>query len=169
MEEEWADIPGYEGRYQASSRGNIRSVIFDKPKPRKTHKGRRGYIYISLADKDGKRRTRLVHRCVLAAFSRRSLDTKEICNHIDLDKSNNNIENLEWTSFSRNQKHTWERGVLDKQLADRRQLYDFQADQVRELYASGFGQSEIARMFRVSQAVIRGIVTGKTYKRKVGK
>lgn len=99
MEEIWKDIDGYEGLYQVSNLGNVRSLNFgrkkeiQKLKPRKT---RAGYLQVDLCGK-GKTKTASVHRLVAGAFLD-NIDNHPYINHKDENKENNNIENLEWCS-----------------------------------------------------------------------
>jgi hypothetical protein len=108
MTESWRPIPGYEGAYEASDLGNIRSLN------RITDRGRRwrgkvmtptamqnGYLIVTLW-RDGKQRTRLVHRLVLMAFEGAPPHGTEGL-HADADRANNALTNLSWGSHSENQ------------------------------------------------------------------
>lgn len=129
MESEvWKDIPGYEGLYQASNLGQIRSL------PRTMTKGRvlkpyvnkrNGYCYVSMC-KDGRVMTKRVHKMVYMAFHGDVLphkyDQRFTIDHIDGDKTNNRIENLDVCDQSENQKRayalglerkTWRKPVID--------------------------------------------------------
>lgn len=117
MKEIWKDIIGYEGYYQASDLGNIKSLnrIVNHPlygdmpvysKQLKTGKNNRGYLTVSLW-KDGKGKTFTVHRLVLSTFILNINNEKEI-NHIDGNKENNKLSNLEWLSISVNRKHAYD-------------------------------------------------------------
>jgi hypothetical protein len=96
MDEIWKDIKGYEGIYQISTLGNIKSS------PRKGTKGgllnasedKDGYLCIGL-NKNGKRKTFKVHRLVAMTFIPNIFDLQEV-NHKDENPSNNHVENLEW-------------------------------------------------------------------------
>ncbi len=107
MAEEWRDIPGYEGRYQASSLGRVRGVVSGKIKSQETING---YAYVGL--KIGNRRTRVkrVHRLVAAAFFGPS--TLEI-DHIDSDHMNNRIDNLEYVTGRENYLRAVRTGVCE--------------------------------------------------------
>lgn len=105
MNEEWRDIAGYEGLYQVSSEGNVKSLerIVErsdgkqrliKERIMKPVKNRGGYLQILLS-KDGKVKHAYVHRLVSQAFIPNPSNLPEI-NHIDENPSNNNVENLEW-------------------------------------------------------------------------
>ena len=111
----WKDISGYEGLYQVSNFGNVRVLDrFYVVNNRKAHlvPGRvlkkidngNGYDYITL-HKDGRRKNHYVHRLVAMAFLE-MIPGKEYVNHIDYNRKNNNIENLEWCTCSENLKHS---------------------------------------------------------------
>ncbi len=95
----WKDIPGYEGHYQASSLGEIRSIknecVLLKGDIQKNGY-RRVYLW-----KDGKKKNCLVHRLVASAFIENPNEYTDV-NHIDEDKSNNNVNNLEWCTHKYN-------------------------------------------------------------------
>lgn len=103
MTEIWKDIPGYEGLYQASNRGNIRSLNWRKMNIvrnlyLKPHN--KGYFQVELS-KDGVKKMITVHRLVAMTFIPNP-DNLPAINHKDENKSNNNVSNLEWCTFSYN-------------------------------------------------------------------
>lgn len=124
-EEEWRDVKGYEGLYQVSSFGRVKSVArrafstpFGKgngsrPVPEKilSCQDWNGYVSILLGKsvrKSGvsvrKKKHALVHRLVAEAFIPNP-ENKPQVNHIDRDKKNNNANNLEWVTGLENQRH----------------------------------------------------------------
>lgn len=96
--EKWKPVEGYEN-YEVSNLGRIKSLNYHRTgiekilKPGKTKKG---YLFVSLY-KDGKPKYLKVHRLVAIAFLPNPLGLSEI-NHLDEDKINNCVSNLEWTS-----------------------------------------------------------------------
>lgn len=124
LAEEWRDIPGYEGLYQASNHGRIRSVShlikankdggirYTKANIKKLVSGWHGYMWVSLC-KDGKPKTHSVHQLVAVTFIENP-DNLPAVNHIDADKTNNNISNLEWVTVKENQQHASRMGLLGK-------------------------------------------------------
>lgn len=111
MIEEWRPIEGYEGLYEVSSYGRVRSVdrfIVDSLGHRKFYKGKvlipvksnLGYLLVSLCC-NGKHKGITVHRLVAQAFLPNPDNLPEI-NHKDEDKTNNSVENLEWCDRSYN-------------------------------------------------------------------
>lgn len=118
-DEEWRDVPEYEGLYQASNYGRIRSldniqhVVFKGKsiskrkygKVIKPGKHRGGYSMVWLS-KNGIVKAYTVHRLIADAFLPNPDGLPEI-NHIDGDKKNNAITNLEWVSRSENLNHAY--------------------------------------------------------------
>lgn len=116
MEEEiWKDIPGYEGRYQVSTRGNVASLNYNRTGERRLRiprLGKRGYLYLNL-HKNGITKTMKIHRLVAITFIPNPKNLPQI-NHKDENKLNNNVENLEWYDSSYNNKYgNRPRKVLD--------------------------------------------------------
>lgn len=107
----WKDIKGYENLYQVSNTGKIKSLerygnsksngkFLIKEKIRKTTTTTAGYEYVVLAN-NGKNKTILVHRLVAETFIPNP-ENKKCVNHKDENKSNNNVENLEWCDYEYN-------------------------------------------------------------------
>lgn len=99
----WRDIPGYENLYQVSNTGKVRSLNYKKTgkvKRLKQHSNNGGYSIIGLW-KDGKCKHYLVHRLVAMTFIPNPNNYSEV-NHIDENKTNNCVWNLEWCDSSYN-------------------------------------------------------------------
>lgn len=111
----WKNIPGYENLYQVSNYGNIKTlsrIIIDKTgkvnlkiKERllKLNDNGNGYKSVGLC-KNGKRKVFYIHRLVAELFLENINNLREV-NHKDLDKSNNNVDNLEWVTSKGNKEH----------------------------------------------------------------
>lgn len=119
MKEKWKDIKGYEGLYQVSSFGRIKTIShwqtysngdrhFYNERVRTPGVGPTGYLSIRLGSKG---REAGVHRIVAEAFLTR-VPGKNDVNHIDGNKSNNRVDNLEWVDRKENMQHC--REVLKK-------------------------------------------------------
>lgn len=98
--EEWRDIPDYEGLYQVSSFGRVKSLYFGKERILKPKKDKCGYLHVILC-KNGKRKSFLVHRLVAKCFLE-PIKGKDIINHIDENPSNNHVDNLEFCTHEYN-------------------------------------------------------------------
>ena len=99
MKEIWADISGYDGKYQVSTWGRVRSAK-GILKPYRTEKG---YLKVGLL-KDGVNRKHRVNRLVAETFLPNWSGMPEV-NHIDGNKENNSVTNLEWVSGPVNREH----------------------------------------------------------------
>lgn len=97
--ESWADIPGYEGLYQASTFGNIRS-IYGRKKRLRPAKYSRKYLQVTLYN-GGRKECCAVHRLVALAFLPNPQNLPEV-NHKDENKLNNRLDNLEWCTRAYN-------------------------------------------------------------------
>lgn len=121
MQEVWKPIKSYEGCFEVSNLGRVRSITrkIERPDPKKpmnkrlfTYHGKlisfwitkRGYLRLAIA-KDGIQRKHLVHRLVADAFIENPFN-KEQVNHINGIKSDNRVENLEWVTNYENYAHS---------------------------------------------------------------
>lgn len=107
------DIEGYEGLYQISNFGNVKSNRNGKYFKEKILKDRfndRGYKTVYLF-KDGKGSNRRTHRLVAEAFICNGFNKPDV-NHINGIKSDNNVNNLEWVTKSENSCHAYKSGLM---------------------------------------------------------
>jgi len=114
--EKWRDIKGYEGLYQVSNLGRVKSLertvtrkngrkFSVKERILKPFSNQDGYLRVGLYEDDsGKRKTIKVHRLVCEAFHENPED-KPCVNHIDENKANNSASNLEWCTYEENVNH----------------------------------------------------------------
>lgn len=103
---EWRDVPNYEGIYKVSSDGKVMSANGI----RKAEMSQTGYWRISLWNK-GKEKHFFIHRLVAMAFIPNP-NNYDLVNHIDGNKLNNNVENLEWCNLSQNVQHAYRTGLV---------------------------------------------------------
>lgn len=108
----WKAIKGYEGLYEVSNLGNVKSLgreiklknggAYRKPiKILKQNTDKYGYKYVILRSLDGKAKTLKVHRLVAFAFIENENNYQQV-NHMDENKANNNMKNLEWCTAEYN-------------------------------------------------------------------
>ena len=93
--EEFRDIKGHEGSYQVSNLGRVKSLNFNKERILRGGQGSGGYLTVSLF-KDGKQKTRRVHKLVAEAFlNHKPCGHKLVVNHINFIRHDNRADNLE--------------------------------------------------------------------------
>ena len=125
--EEWRDIIEYEGLYQISNKGRVKSLGNNKNRKEKilSLKPINGYIRVFLY-KNGKPKPYSVHRLVAIAFIPNPNNYPEV-NHIDEDKTNNIVENLEWCDKKYNMNYGTRNNRAGKKISENRKgkyLYD---------------------------------------------
>lgn len=103
MKEIWKDVVGYENKYQVSNLGNVKSLVFSKPKLLNQYSDKNGYLITRLWNKNKPKHCK-VHRLVAEAFIPNT-DNKPTVNHKDLNKSNNHVSNLEWMTRKEQSEH----------------------------------------------------------------
>jgi hypothetical protein len=118
MKERWKDICGYEGLYQISDLGRVKSLNRISTVPYlNTFRNRsisekisigikrnNGYLFYKLFDKNGRPKQVAIHRLVANHFINNT-HNKPFINHIDCDRSNNCVSNLEWVTPKENSEH----------------------------------------------------------------
>jgi len=109
MKEVFKDIPGFEGKYSVSNLGNVMSLNYlnqKKPKLLTPIKHHGGYLIVHL----GASKIRMIHTLVARAFIPNP-DGKKFVNHIDGNKHNNKVSNLEWVTCKENINHAIKTGL----------------------------------------------------------
>ncbi|MBL5768239.1 HNH endonuclease [Bacillus sporothermodurans] len=173
----WKDIKAYEGLYQVSNYGRVRSLdrmiwnkrnksfykakgIILKGKRLKTN-----YIEVMLYDKQNNKREFLIHRIVAEAFIPNP-DNKPQVNHKNGVKHDNRDSNLEWVTRKENVNHALKKGLIkvgSKSTSSK--LTEEQVIEIRALFGTKkYSFSELGRMFNVDGAGIGRIIKGQTWK-----
>ena len=170
-------VPGVDpNRYLISTFGNTWDNFENKPMHTVISKGTKYYVYlrISIIKENGYKdwASRKLHRMVMMAFAYFPGCENYQVNHIDGNKQNNNIANLEWVTNYENKMHAIETGlqttIFDKQF---HRFTDEQLKQMKELYYLGYSYEHIVYELSldVSPEVIGRIFEGKTkyYSQKI--
>ena len=120
--EKWKAIAGYEGSYEVSDLGRVKSLKYGKEKILKPRKNTGGYLHVDLC-KDGHTKNLLVHRLVAEAFipNPQGLET---VNHKDEVKTNNVTSNLEWMSQRDNNNYGTRNKRMVESLSKQVQMFD---------------------------------------------
>ena len=165
MIEIWKDIKGYDGDYQISNLGRIKSLMFGKEKILKSRKDTNGYYGVVLY-KNHKKYSKRIHRLVLENFNPiENMDKLEV-NHKDGIKSNNILENLEWCDRLKNERHAYEIGLKNKNGINNPQskLKNNNIIEIRKLLKeNNLTQEEIGKLFGVSKTTISLIKLNKIW------
>lgn len=120
LKKEWKEIKGYEGKYIISNYGEVISlprykknknkIQYVEPKELSKYVSlTNGYVYVYLCN-NGKNRNARLHRLVAETFIPNTNNLPQV-NHIDGNKINNRIDNLEWCNQSENEKHAYRIGL----------------------------------------------------------
>ena len=164
--EQWKEAVGFNGDYLISNFGRVRSMVYGG------HRGRilspvvhkQGYLWVRLHGK-----CYLIHRLVGTAFIPNQLH-KATINHIDGNKANNHVSNLEWATQSENNKHAFRTGlhtITDKQKISLTKGFKIplcEIPKIREMYDTGTPMSQIGKMYGVDRIHIWRICNNKTRK-----
>ena len=160
VKELWKPLLEYKG-IEVSSIGRIRKAANKSRKERiltEFPKDRDGYYRCSVQSLDGTWTSQPVHSLVAKAFIPRTKN-RDIVNHIDGNRTNNRIENLEWVTPKENVIHSFKFGSrkICKQVPKKTILIDFQVNQIgklRELYTV----NQIAKLFNIEYQSLKNII-----------
>lgn len=159
---EYKDVVGYEGLYTVSNTG----LVFSSPKGTSNPRGKHmsisndhnGYPRVVLR-KNGKKYNHSVHRLVAETWIPNT-DCLPQVNHINGDKNDNRVENLEWCTASYNSHHREKLGLRRKLIGEEHpnsKLTKESVQRIRESLSKGRNQNELASIFGVSQTTISHI------------
>lgn len=187
MKEIWKEV--FDNKfYLVSNKGRVKSLITNKE--RSTFTTKKGYKRVGLyycekdrdegdLDKRGRKRKtlkrygidgvqkkKLVHRLVLGSFTEKP-EWATMVNHKDGDKGNNSLENLEWSTNSKNMRHAYKNGLQKRRSgeeAGNSRLRIEEVRKIRERIESGASDGEIGKDYDVTAANIYRIRKGQTWK-----
>lgn len=106
----WKDVKGYEGLYQVSNHGRVKSLNYNHTKKEKVLvplKHQNGYLFVNI---NGKQQS--IHRLIAKTFIPNQKNKNQV-NHIDGNKENNRIDNLEWCTAKENTRHAYKNGLIN--------------------------------------------------------
>lgn len=171
MAEQWKQIPDYD-KYEISSLGQVRSHHLKRGKvailkPNITGKG---YQFVNLFKTCGSKKSFYIHRLVATAFIDSSDETLHV-NHIDLNKQNNNVENLEWVTRKGNAQHALKNGryllvhsggrtIARNNPNCAKKLTVEQADAIKAACTTEMSQAEIAKIYGITASTVSKIKRG---------
>lgn len=148
----WKDIPEYEGFYQISNLGRVKSLVgwngheyAKREKILKQSLSTTGYYKVDLK-RNGQRKSQKVHRIVAEAFIPK-VDGKPYINHKDGNPINNSVDNLEWCTQKENVNHALKTGL--------KKCFRISEYELRSLYESGMNMKQIAELKDTSISVIQ--------------
>ena len=150
QKEIWRDIEGYEGLYQVSNLGRIRSIKYTILRPGFNYE----YYFVALS-RDGNKTMKKVHRLVAQAFIPNPENKPQI-NHINAIKTDNRAINLEWVTQKENSAHAISLGLGRKpKLSD-----DIEKEIYRSFmpYDKTYGLKALAKKYNVDTSTIRNII-----------
>lgn len=175
--ENWKCISGLENLYQISNLGRIRSVsrktlmknghyISCKGRVLKCSPKRKGYLYCRITAL-GVKRNVMIHRAVAETFIPNPENKKQV-NHIDGNKFNNAVDNLEWCTASENISHGFKHGLIPALRGEKNgssKATESQALRVISLLKDGIlKHRQIADKVGVSKNIVKDISRGKTWR-----
>lgn len=167
MEEIWKDVKGYEGLYQVSNLGKVKSlpkVGSVKENILKNFIKDQGYLAVTVSKND-KRKTYLNHRLLAISFIPNPENKLEV-NHKNGIKDDNRVDNLEWCTHSENIKHAYDNNLLISRKGESHhntKLSDQNISEILNNYSSK-SQLELSKIYKVSRRQINNIINKKSWK-----
>lgn len=165
IEEIWKDIFDYDGLYQVSNLGRVKSFHKNKEMILKSFKNRCGYHQVDLF-KNKKGKTITNHSLVMQMFRLEEKFNYTEINHIDGNKENNSVYNLEWCTRSYNIKHAYENGLKSSKDENNSnaKINKKIASIIRIAYKNKyFTQKELSELFDINTRSISNVILYKTW------
>ncbi len=171
----WENILNYEGFYQISNLGNVRSLdrfitinnklSFKKGKIMVVSENNKEYKQISLS-KNNKLKTFKIHRLIALAFIPNPNNYPYV-NHIDGNKKNNNIINLEWCTAQMNIKHAYDMGLMNAPKGKNSGASKLKDEDILNIFIlnkEGLGHRKIAKIYNISRVAIKIVLQRKSWR-----
>lgn len=157
----WKDIPEYEGIYQISNLGRVKSLKFNRERILKFNPCN-DYKTVALTKKSNQKRF-YTHRLIAIAFIPNP-DNKPDINHINGIRYDNRIENLEWITHKGNINHAIEIGLKISLKGEKHGLSKLKEKDVLEIRNSNLSQKELSKIYKVSFSTVNDIINRKYWK-----
>jgi hypothetical protein len=157
-------LPDIKDYYTITSDGEIYSDNSGKMRTR--NRAGTEYQIINLSTIDGKKKTFRLHRLVMLAFEPIDNASELEVNHIDGNKRNNRLENLEWCTASENQTHAFENELQKPRKGEKSNFAKLTAVDIKEIFrlkSKGLTQKEIAEKMGCTRSNISYILNKKTW------
>lgn len=172
MSENWKPIPGYEGLYEVSDLGRVRSIARTDGRGRqwapqliKLQPHTHGYVQVSL-NKNCVKTRHYVHLLVMAAFVGPCPHGQE-CNHKHGHKTDNRLGELEYVTRSVNHEHAYQTLGKQRMAGEKHgnaKLTEAAVREIRQLYATGgITHKQLAKRFHVSPTTIQQALSGQRW------
>lgn len=149
---------------EVSTHGRLRNVITETIY--KFHTTKNGYLIASITfGSRQSKKTFRAHKCVAETFIPNP-DNKPSINHIDGNKTNNNVSNLEWVTNKENSAHAWKNNLSAPHKSANRKLTEDEIAYIRSNYvpmSRTFGARPLARKFNVHHSTVQSILKNETY------
>lgn len=171
----WKDVVGWEGLYQVSSLGRFKSLSREKTIGSRGKKIMKSFImkqnevkgYLTILFYNNSIRKKYQSHRVVANHFIQNIENKKTVNHINGNKKDNTVNNLEWLNHSEQQKHAVKIGLRNKTLGENSnfsKLNETSIKAIRELYKQKVKQKEIALMYNINRNTVHSIVNKITWK-----
>lgn len=172
MIEEWKDMVGYEGYYQVSSNGSVRSsrqvtntYVGKILKPSFKKKGKVYYEYLTLS-KNNVVKTIAVHRMVATTFLGTPVCNRNCVRHLDGNSLNNDILNLKWGTYVENAQDSIRHGTSVNNAGSRHGMSKLKESMIHSIRRMSLTMTRknIADHFMVGISTIDDVIKGRTWK-----
>lgn len=164
MKEFWKPVKGYKDYYEVSNKGRVYSYISNRILSNKFVNSC-GYRTVKLTDFN-ESKSFTIHRLVALAFLPPNKENKRTINHIDGDKINNWVNNLEWATYKENFNHGLRTGLIGRARGTEigcAKLNDKKVKEIKRKFKNGVKQAELAREYDVGHVTIWRVVRNKKW------